>query len=579
MAVKYVQEITGTIPTYNDSAVKKASPNANFTMQLFGLPYQFTSVVDQRDPEVSKKIGRKFLENIIMDSPIVSIIPGKPAYLPGVKDKTGHTNAFINATSGDISELSALIDSNPDQVRLYDFQSDYLNTYQYINMLCREAAVFMELDAPKEFTINGKPVNFKSFDWRNYRWDGFNYTAMSQDAAVEIANGVSNTAKKAAKKAVGGVKGALSAVMAFGSKTVQTVQNYGVAKAAAEAGIAALKTVGSAALGAGKWVVNGVTKVIHTALHFGDFVSGMEQGALDIMENTFQNKSYMQFYCDASAATGSESLSNETSPPSFKQTLDSAGQTVKELAFLTSAGGMDTEHLQQLGDAALSKLGDITGTVGLSEGNSGVGSLVSRLLSSGKSIIRGENIMMPNIWTGSSNSKSYSLTFKFKAVYGNRLSVYMDVIVPTLHCVALAYPRATTANSFTSPPLLKVYQKGCWTSNLAICSGIEISKQDVKEAFSVDDICTEVTVTMQIQDLYTDIALTPANDPVMFINNTSLVEFLGTTCGMDLVQPQLRAKSDAFKNVLWHKFADIPKTMTGKVWEKLDNMYMKFAGL
>ena len=72
------EKTTGTLPGYNE----KGSPKLNVTMQLFGIPYQFLPSVDQRHKNISDVIGRKFADNIIMDSTVVTIIPGKPRYLP-----------------------------------------------------------------------------------------------------------------------------------------------------------------------------------------------------------------------------------------------------------------------------------------------------------------------------------------------------------------------------------------------------------------------------------------------------------------------------------------------------------------
>lgn len=517
------KKTTGTVATYKD---KGSSDKLNVTMQLFGIPYQFLPSVDQRVPGVSDKVGRKFIDNIISDSAIVTIIPGEPRYLPGVSDKSSWTNALISAANGNFSELKTISASNSmETVRLYDFQSAYMKYYQYVNILCRSCAAYLELTNETGYRINNKPVpNFLNYDWKNYRWNGSNYHSV----AAKIA----------------------------GSAWTSTLR--------------AIQTAGTN-------LVKGIRKYSGTIDTSDEDIRNKTNEDLDITENCLKSSNFIQFYCEADNSRGGESLSNSTQQSTFKQLLDQGSSAMKDIAFLANTGGIDTQSLSQLGDAANSELEKALGGDGTV--NTTAGSIVSRLLSSGKSVIKGENIMMPDIWSGSDNSKTYNLTFKFKAMYGNRLSLYTDVIVPLMHVVALAYPRATSANTYTSPPLVKVYQKGAWTCNLGIISGIEITKDDVPEAWNVDGLCTEVTVTLSIADLYSDMALSPANDPILFANNSSLVEFLATTCGLDLVEPQLSTKVSNIWNSSVNFVKNIPKTAMGKVTENLDRVVAAFTGL
>ena len=523
-AFEATKKTTGNISTYKKTP--GTTNKLNVTMQLFGLPYQFLPSVDQRMPGVSDKIGRKYVDNIIMDSSIVTIIPGEPRYLPGVTDKTSWTNALISSANGNFDELKALTSSNNmDKVRLYDFQSAYMKYYQYVNILCRSAAGYLELEDKTGYKINNQTVNFLTYDWKNYRWNGNPYHSV-------------------------------------------------VGKVTGSAWNSVLKAIMSAKNSVGKLITSHSQKVKMS----DPDVLNKSNDELDVTENVLRQTNYIQFYCEAESIGGNESLSNSTQQSTFKQMLDQGSSAMKDIAFLTASGGVDTASLSQLGDAANDELQKILGG-GSSTVNTTAGSIVSRLLSAGKSVIKGENMMMPDIWSGTDNNKQYQLTFKFKAMYGNRLSLYTDVIVPLMHVIALAYPRATSANTYSSPPLVKVYRKGAWTCNLGIVSGIEINKDDVPEAWNADGMSTEVTVTLTIADLYSDMALAPANDPLMFVNNSSLVEFLATTCGLDLVEPQLKTKVSNLWNTSKSFVKDIPKTAMGKVSENFDRIAAAFTGL
>lgn len=510
----------GTIAGYRDNG---GTPKMQVGMQLFGLPYQFLPSVDQRNPAVSKKLGRKFIENIVLDSSIVTIIPGEPRYLPAVSNKAAFTNALLSAANGNFSELRTLSGYRTSELRLYDFQSAYLKYFQYVNVLCRVAAGYLELNNPDGFTINGARVNFLNFDWKNYRWNEKNYHTV-----------------------IGKLAGAGGGII---SRIIQT---------------------GSRLLGATK---------SSTSSMFSDPTAGSSNDELDSSENILKSTSFIQFYADADTSRGSESVSNNTQQSAFKQLLDQGSQAMKDVAFMANSGGVDTDKLGKLGESAMSEIEKALGGDGGGTVNGAIGGIMSRILSTGKSVIKGENIMMPDIWSGSSNSKSYSLEFKFRAMYGNRLSNFIDAIVPTLFCVGLAYPRGTTANSYGSPPLVKVYKRGDWTVNMGMVNSIEISKNEAVDAFSVDSVPMDITVTMGITDLYTDVALTPPGNIRLFATNSSLIDFIGTICGLDLVEPQLAKKVSTLWNMTLSGIRDIPDTAMGKVTESFERAIVAFTGL
>jgi hypothetical protein len=482
----------------------------NVGMQLFGLPYQFLSSADHRTAGVSNKVGRKFIDNIIMDSATVTIIPGEPRYLPGVKDKTGWTNALLAASSGSFSEIkTALKNTSVDEIRLYEFQSAYTKYFMYANNLCRAAAGFLELSSGTGYQINGETVNFLKYDWKNYRWNNQNYRSTLQSVGLAVVSSIT------------------------GSKVDLTDPN-------------ALRT----------------------------------NTELDSAENLLGTTNYLQFYVDADTSRSSETLNNNTSQSSIKQMLDTGSSAMREVAFMANSSGLSTTDFGSLGESAITDLSDlITSSVSENANANGLSGILSNLLSAGKSVLKGENIMMPDIWSGSQNSKSYELTFNFKSPYGNRVSNYVDCIVPMLHCVALAYPRGTSANAYASPPLVKVYKRGEWTCNMGIVQDITIERASNEDAFNIDTTPMEITVRMSIADLYTDVALTPPNDTVAFANNSPLLEFLATSCGLDLVDSNLATKATVLWNNATTSFTDIPSNVMGKVTESFNRAIASFTGL
>lgn len=513
-------------------------------MQLFGIPYQFTKYVDCKVDEISEIYGRKYAKNFIIDAPVVTIMPGKPTYLPGEKDKQSFTQALLEASSGNMAAMKQLIEDNDEgTMRLYDFKTAYIEYMRYVNILCRTCAAFLELDTNcvegyKRYQVNGDFPDLMSFDWKDYRWNGKAYGS-------------------SVSKAVGGAI----------DRAVETTES-------------AFKE----ALDAGSGFINWVTGVKEdkksdssagTKFTTDDSSETMTKEEESLLESMGKKVHYVQFYCDPTATNYSEDISNSTQQSQFKGALDGVSSTVKEIAFLTNTGGMDPDKLQNMGNSLMKELGNSLGDT-VSKINTGAGSLIKRLFTYGSNVIQGDNIIMPDIYSSSSRSASITITIPLKPMYGNKYSYYFDYLVPLMHLIALAFPKATSANTYSAPFLVKAFMRGVFNCNLGLVTSISLQHEDT---YNSDGLYMGGTVTLGIQDLYPDIAMTPANDPWLFINNSSLIEYLATNCGLNLLESQFQTKVDMLINNLKAYPADLVDSAIGSVGEKIDDLVYEWTGL
>jgi hypothetical protein len=560
----------------------------NKTMQLFGIPYQFLNSVDTRVEDVNKKLGRKYLKNFVLDAPVITIMPGQPKYLPGEKNKAGYTQSFLEATVGSLGalkQISADADLSGKDLQLYDFQSAYIEYMQYVNILCRACASFLELDLNKEekyYKVNDDYPNLLTMDWKDYRWDGSNY-----HSAVGSAAGMALTsAKDTAKTVFGDLKDAGSSIMDYlmgydkenktadASKYNAAIPGGGLKHATSDSTIKNYQPVYDPKSKKG---TAGIDKGYSedSNLDVNDNTTDMSDDELSIMETLGRKVHYVQFYCDPTNTNYSESISNSTQQSSFKGMLDQASSAMKEIAFLTNSGGVDQSGIQKLGETVIKEVGGLLGDVA-GKITSGAGTLVERITSFGQNIVKGDNVSMPDIYSGSSRTASITITIPLKCVYGNKYSYYFDYLVPLMHLLGLAMPRATGANSYTSPFLVKVFMKGVINCNLGIVTDISIAHD---ENMNADGLYMGGTVTLNITDLYPDMAMTPASHPVMFVNNSSLIEYLATQCGLNLLENKFSTKVSLFLDNFKNMPADIIDSEVGKVGQKIDDLLYSFTGL
>lgn len=507
-----------TIQTVFDT-IMDASVNSGESLQksmrLFGLPYQFRKEIDIRVDKVSSTVGRKFIENIILEAPVVTIIPGKAKYLPGTKNKEGWTHAFMSAASGNFGEIRQLLGDTDAEVRYYDFQQTYTEYIKYVNILCRTAATFLELTEE----IDGTPL--QSYDWKNYRWNGQDYQT------------VAGKMFKAASDSI--VNGLVSKVKEFGASAANAVIN----------------------------VFNTATG---SDYEFKYTTTDTTEEEDEVVDSILQSSNFIQFYIDPDTGVN-ESSSNSTSESKIKGMLDSGSDMLKELAFITNSGGLD--NVNDFTDFAGSSMNALADQL-TAGGN--ISTFLKRFLDLGGNIMKGENIIMPDIYNSSSYERSFNITVHLKAPYGNRFSYYMDVLVPMFHLLALGIPKQTSANSYGSPFLIKCYCEGSFTCNLGIVSSISIQKNVSPESWTNDGFPSEVDVTLNIVDLYSDLTMSPSSSPLMFLSNSSLIDYLATTCGLSLIQPQLNTRLNYTVAAIKNAFGDIDENIITEAANSIENL-------
>ncbi len=500
-------------------------------MRLFGLPYQFMPEVDPRVPTISNTIGHKFAENIIMDAPVITIIPGRPKYLANAKakDKQSTAQALLDASTDLMSPLKTIMkdkNGDGDSFRYYDFERSYTEYMKYVNILCRTCASFLEIDEK----IDGESC--QRYDYRNYKWNTDNERGSS--SVEKIYN---NTRVGAST---------------FLSNLLSKLKNKEVKLTSSDTNISANETSNT---------------IKYETTSNNDDNDGT-------IEDLLTNYNYVQFFVDTDASAG-ESMSNTTSESKIKGLIDQVSNDyLKEFAFITQSAGIDTSGLTDFVEQSSQALADSVGAIGLGS----ISSALSSVLSLGGNVVKGENIIMPDIYQNSTYDKSYTFTVHLKTPYGTKFGYFMDICVPLMHLIGLGLPKQTSANTYGSPFLVKAYCEGIFTCNLGMVTSIQVSK-GINSAYSADGLPTEVDVSVTIADLYSDLSMSPQNSPILFVNNGSLVEYLATTCGLSLIQPNINARLSMIANVISNAFMDVPDTVASSITEAADKFLLDFFGL
>ena len=516
LAKGFDSQITSMIDNYGQDVTK-------YSMRLFGIPHQFTQYCDYRTYSVSNKpkcqlIGRTFLENIMLEAPVVSILPGKPVYLPAKKgaQKEGTTTALLEAANEALDPALRVKDDDKtsDKVRYYDFEQDYTNYMRYVNIMCQVAAAFLDLETEN---IDGTTA-LTTFMWENYRWTADQYSTASSNIFNALKNKATNTVKKIS------------------------------------AGITSF-------LGLGGTEITAIDQTMDT---------DSDKSVVENLEYLLTQMNFVQFYVDASSSS-SENATNNTTTSKLQGIFDSANDVMKEFAFIANSGGIDNTQFTELTGGATAALGSM-----LNDSNSYVGGLIGRLLGSAGNVIRGNTMIFPEIYQSSNYSKTYDLTVDLRSPYGNKMSFYINILVPLFHLMCLALPKQETANTYGAPFIVKAYYPGVFSCNLGIVESLSISRAPNSD-WSVDGYPMEIRVGLQIKDLYSDLTMTPAGSALLFLANSSLIEFIATNCGVNLITPQLSNRVKYVTAIVASSAKNAKKNVENAVVDSFESMIASFT--
>ena len=151
----YIDDITsngwnissaGTLTSSNAAEAMTNSVNG-----IFGMPYQFSTIVDQRVE--GTEIGRKYMEKILSVMPVLFLTPGEPEFMAdyGNDDKNNMVQGLINLMDGEDDGLSDDIGDG----RYYSFTSQFTEYCQYANLALRALALYMGIADVEIPTSNG----------------------------------------------------------------------------------------------------------------------------------------------------------------------------------------------------------------------------------------------------------------------------------------------------------------------------------------------------------------------------------------------------------------------------------------
>ena len=186
--------------------------------------------------------------------------------------------------------------------------------------------------------------------------------------------------------------------------------------------------------------------------------------------------------------TGSvqESFSNQTAPSALAQRLNSASAAARDISN-TLSGGVIGEAV----NAVMSFAKSVASKANL-DGLFSLGAFVD----------------IPEHWDASSaqfNKSTYTMTLG--TAYGNPISQLFSIYVPLAMLLAGALPLATGRQSYTSPFLCQLYDKGRCITRCGIIENLSITRGTSNLGFDKEGRAMQIEVSFSVKDLSTIMAV------------------------------------------------------------------------
>ncbi len=238
------------------------------------------------------------------------------------------------------------------------------------------------------------------------------------------------------------------------------------------------------------------------------------------------------FYLNADSSF-SEGFNNSSAPSALLSKVNSLSDIGREINFIMGSRGEGT---------AMGKIHDIGKDIGASAGETTqkmmpeglLGALASGISST---VIQGGKLMFPEIWSDSSYSRDYNINIKLVSPDNDDYSIFLNILAPLIHIIALVAPHNVDVNGYISPFIVRVFYKGVFSCPMGLIQSVSFTKGG-EGNWSQSGLPTVVDVSISVKELYSTMSIGQSSTGMEV--NTSQMDYLANLCGINIMEPDLR---------------------------------------
>ena len=300
----------------------------------------------------------------------------------------------------------------------------------------------------------------------------------------------------------------------------------------------------------------------------------------------FMAKESVVLYVDG-LTTISDSFNNNATESQLASTVNGFADTARELRFILGDSSALSQIAGWAGEAAAnigSELGSALNVSALT------GGMLTDLASTGVStIMNGGRLLFPKIWGDSTFSRSYSFDLKLRSPDHDSVSIFMNILAPYIHLLALCMPQSITMgegagspNAYNSPFLLRAYAKGLFNINMGMITDLSVTRGGEAQ-WNDNGLPTQIDISITIEDLYSVLFMTNPNPDgahafgitrggtpldvfdnlaslfnMDIVANTEMVDFLANLAGLNVAADSFGRKGRLATFLMGNQLARVP---------------------
>lgn len=295
------------------------------------------------------------------------------------------------------------------------------------------------------------------------------------------------------------------------------------------------------------------------------------QYTIDNIKGLMESTTYMNipFYIDSDTSV-SEDFGNSVGESSLASTVNGVSDMARELMFLTghSSEALNVDWYKAHSDV-LDSMENLEDYV---NGLLGNGNFLGNLLKHLNVVASGGRLIFPKIWTDSDVSRSYGVKIKLVSPDCNKLSIFLNILVPLFHLIGLVAPQSIAANpnGYTSPFLVRAMYKSFFNVDMGIITSMSVERGGNCQ-WTVDGLPTSIEISMTIKDLYDVLAISKTSLTTGLkydtMANTAQMDYIANLCGINMYKPEIgRQLSMWLVNHLENNLIDVPRN----VWRTIN---------
>ena len=259
----------------------------------------------------------------------------------------------------------------------------------------------------------------------------------------------------------------------------------------------------------------------------------------DIDDNVMGPNHYIHFYTTANTSYDESTSTSTRSSAIASQFEGTFSDTVKDIQFLFGSAN---------NDGVLSDISALFGSVGLPGGVDDFAKVAANYLKGGR-------IIFPDMVDDTTYNRGISLSMRFTAPAGDRMSIFLYCLLPLAHVMAFSYPKQVANNMYTYPFLVSCYCKGFFNCDMGVVTSVRIQRGGSDDlSWSADGLATDIEVSMEITPLHSELMISSARHPFLFLHNYGMQEYLGVICGTDMLKDNVRQQIDTVFTIFGNAF-------------------------